>query len=226
MKRLVQIFYSFFYKPFLKLYLRSDSTVSFDGFRLKVLTGVFHPRLFFSTKYFYSFIKKIELNSMNFLEIGSGSGILSLLAFKKGAKVSAVDIDPKAVENTRLNFFQNFHETANLSVLQSDVFSNLPQQKFDVIVINPPYYFKKVTEDSQQAWYCGENGEYFEMLFSGLRNYIHESSRTYMILEENCEIDRIKDIAKKYRFIFEQVEEKRIRWEKSYIFRLTAGLQY
>lgn len=220
MNRLLQIIYSLFYKPFLKLYLRTDSTISFDGFRVKVLKGIFHPSLFFSTKYFYSFIEKIELEKMNFLEVGSGSGILSLLARRKGALITAIDIDSKAVENTRINFSKNFPGSNQATILQSNLFSNLPEKKFDIIIVNPPYYFKTVVHKSQQAWYCGENGEYFEGLFSGLKDYIHENTQTYMILEENCEIDRIKGIAAKYKFIFKQVDEKQIRWEKSFIFRI------
>src|SRR5687768_13304367 len=122
MRFLSYIFYNFFFKHLLKLYLKRDTNARFDGFNLKIFKGVFHPKLFFSTTYFFSFLSQIDFKDKKFLEIGSGSGLLSLLAFRKGAIVTALDIDPIAVENTRVNFHQNFHSANNLRVIQSDLF--------------------------------------------------------------------------------------------------------
>jgi release factor glutamine methyltransferase len=216
------IFYRFFVKPILTLYLKSERTASYDGFKLLVKKGVFHPLLFFSTKIFYGFIEGLNLNGKNFLEIGSGSGLLSLLALKKGAHVTAVDIDAAAVENTRLNFSKNFGSHHKARVLESNVFSGLQGEKFDVIVINPPYYFKKVVHPAQQAWYCGEDGIYFENLFSGLKNHTHPGSEVYMILEENCDVERIVSIARNHKIGMEKIFMKKKRWERSFIFRLSA----
>ncbi len=220
MRSITQIFYSTVYKSILQLYLKTDSNIRFEGFNLKVYKHVFHPKLFFSTTYFYDFIKTQHLSNKSFLEIGCGSGILSLLALKKGAHVTAIDIDSKAIENTKLNFEKNFKEVSRVTILQSDLYDSLPKKKFDIIVINPPYYFKKPIHVGQQAWYCGENGEYFEKLFFGLSHYIHSTSIVYMILEENCEIDRIKKIAKKNNFVFHQCDERKIKWETNFIFKI------
>jgi release factor glutamine methyltransferase len=220
MQRLSYIFYNYFFKYVLMLYLKTDSDVTFEEFKLKVLKGVFHPKLFFSTPYFYSFLKGKKFRDKKFLELGSGSGILSMLAYKQGAEVTAVDIDPKAVENTRINFTKNFTANHSARIIESDLFSNVPEQLFDIVVINPPYYFKEVKMAGQQAWYCGENGEYFKTLFSKLKTYTTMSSEVYMILEENCEISRIRNMALSNNIQFEQVDEKLIKWERNFIFRL------
>lgn len=220
MRRVYYLFYNLIVKRILQLYLKTDSKSTFDGFRLKVFKEVFHPKLFFSTTYFYSFLKRQELNKSNFLEIGCGSGILSMLAYKKGAIVTALDINEKAIENTLLNFRQNFPNQALPSLIKSDLFKALPQQTFDIIAINPPYYFKKVEQLSQYAWYCGENGEYFQGLFQQLPEYIHKESKIFMILEERCELDRIKEMAATYNFEFVLLEEKLIKWETNYIFKI------
>jgi len=221
MRSLSYIFHVLFYKPILKVYLKKDSNITFRGFKLKVLRGVFHPKLFFSTKYFYSFLEKQNFEKLRFLEIGCGSGILSLLAYQKGAYVTAIDIDPRAVENTKLNFSKNFTDTSGVKIIHSDVFTNVPLQQFDMVVINPPYYFKKVENADHNAWYCGLNGEFFESLFSKLTGYIHPTSSVYMILEENCEIDRIQSIARRNKLGFEIADEKLIQWERSFIFKIS-----
>lgn len=220
MQPLSYILYNRLYKPFLKLYLKSNRTVRFDGFSIKVSKQVFHPKLFFSTKYFYDFINKQNVKGLLFLEIGSGTGVLSMLAYKKGAEVTAIDVDPVAVENTKFNFSKNFRGTRPLTIHHSDVFENVKPQSFDMIVINPPYYFKNPTLPGQQAWYCGENGEYFEKLFSSLGVYIHKGSFVYMILEEGCDIDRIKQIAAKNKFVFEIADQRKIKWELNFIFSI------
>jgi len=216
-----ETYYRYVYKPAVSLYLKTDSGTRIDGFKLKVFKGVFHPQFFFSSKYFYEFLNNKTLAGKAFLEIGCGSGILSLLALRKGAQVTAVDVDPKAVENTSLNFQRNFAgRQTGFRVLQSDVFSALGQEVFDMIVINPPYYFRKVDVDAQLAWYCGENGEYFEKLFSALRSHTHASTQVYMILAENAEIQRIKEMAALHDIGFVTIDQRKIRFETSYIFQL------
>jgi release factor glutamine methyltransferase len=223
MQRIFQTYYQYVYKPVLTMYLKTDSTTRLDGFRLKIFKEVFHPKFFFSSGYFYDFLKTTNLKDKQFLEIGCGSGILSLLATRKQALVTAVDVDPKAVENTCLNFEANFKDKAGrYRIIQSDVFSKLEKETFDVIVINPPYYFKKVDVNTQLAWYCGENGEYFTKLFSGLKNFMDASTKVYMILAENAEIERIKEMATLQGIHFTLADQRKIRFETSYIFQLKA----
>lgn len=204
----------------LQLYLKTDSRVRFENFKLRVFKEVFHPKLFFSTTYLYSFLKNKDFKNKKFIELGSGSGILSMLAYQGGAQVTAVDIDPRAVENTRLNFSGNFESSQSLTIIQSDLFANVLPQVFDIIVINPPYYFKEVKVAAHHAWYCGENGEYFKNLFAHLKSYTHPLTEVFMVLEENCDIDRIKKMAQVNAIQFTKVDERLIKWEKNFIFKL------
>ena len=221
MRGISETYYRYVYKPAISMYLKTDSETRIDGLKLKIFKGVFHPKFFFSSTYFYEFLNNKTLAGKAFLEVGCGSGILSLLAFRKGAHVTAVDVDPKAVENTSLNFRRNFNSReSDFRVLLSDVFSALDMEVFDLIVINPPYYFRKVDMDAQLAWYCGENGEYFEKLFSQLRRHVHDFSQVYMILAENAEIRRIKEMAATHGIAFELADERKIKFETSYIFQL------
>ena len=41
-----------------------------------------------------------------------------------------------------------------------------------------------------------------------------------MVLADNCEIERIKKIAKQNKICFKLVDEKKIKWEKNFIYKL------
>ena len=177
--------------------------------------------LFFSSIFFSEFIEQLDLNGKTFLDIGCGSGILALSAYKKGARVTALDISSQAVKNTKENFKLNFINIEDeFKVMQSDLFGSLQKQKFDVIAINPPYFFKAPLSEMEYAWNCGENGEYFYELFGELQKFCHKTSNVYMILGENCEIDRITQMAANSNIQLELVDERKIKWERNHIYKL------
>ncbi len=62
------------------------------------------------------------------LEIGCGSGIISINLAKRGNQVTAVDINPKAIEATKFNSKKN---NANIETIEGDMFSKLKNRKFD-----------------------------------------------------------------------------------------------
>lgn len=217
---LTKFIYTVVFKPLIQFYLRFNVGYNYDGFKLRVLPGVFHPGFFFSTTFFYRFLKQLALKDKTLLEVGSGSGLLSLLAFRQGAHVTAIDKDSLAVENTRLNLKKNFKLFDNFHVLKSDLFQNLSIQTFDFIIINPPYFFKAVETNTQLAWNCGKNGEYFEGLFENINGYLNSNSEVYMVLAENCDIERIKLIAKKHGYILNVAAKEKIKWETNFIYKI------
>jgi release factor glutamine methyltransferase len=70
------------------------------------------------------------------LELGAGSGLLSIIAAKKGGKVTATDINPHAVEAAKENAKRNKVE---IEVLEGDLFEPVRGRKFDLIIFNAPY---------------------------------------------------------------------------------------
>lgn len=73
------------------------------------------------------------------LDLGTGTGAiaLSIAHTRPEAEVTAVDASQKALEIAQKN--ASLLNTANVRLLQSDWFSALQGERFDLIVSNPPY---------------------------------------------------------------------------------------
>ncbi len=77
--------------------------------------------------------------NLNILDLGTGSGVVALAIAnnRPHCKITAVDFSISAL-NVALENSQHLKLT-NVSFLESNWFSALQDQKFDVIVSNPPY---------------------------------------------------------------------------------------
>lgn len=218
MKRLLKHIVARTYKPLLAKYLSKTRMYAYGNIRLEITPQVFHPGFFFSTRLLLRYISALSLQGQRVLELGAGSGLISIYASKNGATVTATDINPVVVECLRSNCDQN---NVKVEIILSDLFASIPEQSFDVIAINPPYYKKQPQTMADFAWYCGENGEYFEQLFAGLGKYIHENSIVLMVLSEECDIKLISEIAFGRNFHMQKKITKRSAWEYLYIYQVS-----
>ncbi|MBI2268928.1 MAG: methyltransferase [Bacteroidetes bacterium] len=98
-RKSVKLILNYTYRPLLVLYLKWERKYYNDGIRLVVLPGVFHPGLFHSTTFMLEILKTRTLKDKNILELGAGTGMLSVYCVKKGANVTASDISWKAIVN-------------------------------------------------------------------------------------------------------------------------------
>jgi release factor glutamine methyltransferase len=202
-----------------RFYLNQERKVKVLGLNLLVGPSVFHPSLYFSSKFMGSFIQTLDLENKTVLDVGTGSGILALTAAKKGARVMAIDINPKAVETAQQNAVGNGLE---VEVLQSDLFSELSQQ-FDVVVVNPPFFMSEVNSVAEHAWNAGEGGAYFDRFFEKLENVTHINSSVYMVLASNCNIPEITQKANAFNYTLKLIRQKDFWLEKGLIYNVSTS---
>lgn len=215
MRRLVTKIVSSTWKPFLQAYLRKPRRYRYGGIRIVVQPGVFHPGFFFSTRVMLGFLSSLELENKKLLELGSGSGIVSIFCTKQGAVVTASDISATAVANTKANAEMN---AVPLSVFHSDLFETIPLQQFDHIVINPPYYKKDPVTEPDYAWYCGEQLDYFAGLFKKAGPYMSRDAVLYMVLSDETDIPAITALAHRNGFGAQQEHSQRTGWQSHLIY--------
>ena len=109
-------------------------------------------------------LKKMKLENPNILELGTGSGCISI-ALKKNidCKVSAVDISEDAIQVARENAKQN---KVSIDFKVQDML-NTNYEGYDLIISNPPYVSetepvgKETQYEPQNALFAKEKGLFF-----------------------------------------------------------------
>src|SRR4029078_11922567 len=113
------------WRPVVVKYLSKTRTYRYSDIQLEIPPTVFHPGFFFSTKLLVQQLKKLELENKKLLELGAGSGLISIWAAKQGANVTASDISPDAISSLEKNSAEN-HTV--LKIVESDLFQKLAGQ--------------------------------------------------------------------------------------------------
>lgn len=88
-------------------------------------------------------LKNIAANSAaaSFLDIGSGSGIISLMLAQRAplARVHAIELDSAAAIQASANFSQSIF-ASRLQLLKGDILTYRPAERYGLIVSNPPFF--------------------------------------------------------------------------------------
>lgn len=81
-----------------------------------------------------------EENISRVLDLCTGSGCIAIVCALTlpDVKVDAVDISQEALEVAKLNV-EKHHVKEQVRLIHSDLFAELKQEKYDIIVSNPPY---------------------------------------------------------------------------------------
>jgi release factor glutamine methyltransferase len=201
--------------PVSEKYLSKERSYSYKGITVTVFPGVFHPGFFFSTKLLLNYFEDIDLSKKYVLELGAGTGLISIFTANKGGFVTASDISLTAVYNIEKNVKMT---NANVEVIHSDLFDDVPHRRYDYIIINPPYYKKTPSSEKEFAWFGGDDFQYFRKLFSQLGNYLYENTKVIMVLSDEADLEMIKSIANEFNFVMKEVVHKKTWGENHFIF--------
>lgn len=89
--------------------------------------------------------KKIKAKKILDLCTGSGAIAISLAKYIKNSQITATDISEEALTIAERNAENNKVEK-QIAFLSSDLFEELPKEKYDIIVSNPPYIKREIVK--------------------------------------------------------------------------------
>ena len=119
----------------------------FYGLPFKVSEGVLIPRADTEILVEQCIQLMREVEEPNILDIGSGSGAISIAIANelKSSSVTGIDINEKAIELANEN--KTLNKIENVNFIKSDLFEKIDKDfKYDLIVSNPPYISKNEYE--------------------------------------------------------------------------------
>ncbi len=123
------------------------------GTPLLVLPGVFNPKLLRTGEFLVrSLDASLVPPGSRVLDLGTGSGIGAVFAARWAEHVVAVDLNPEAVRCARLNALLN-HVDDRVDVRLGDLFSPVAEERFDVVLLNPPFFRGEPRDAADLAWH-------------------------------------------------------------------------
>jgi methylase of polypeptide subunit release factors len=159
---------------------RPDACTLF-GLDLVIAPGVLHPRHFASSRLMARYLMSLDLRGRIVADVGTGSGLLGLLAARAGGVVTATDISPVAVECARSNALRNGLDE-RFRVVVSDVFEGVPtDRRFDLVLTNPPFYRRTPKSVPDRAFAAGVDNGFFSTLARDLPGRLTGNGALLMI---------------------------------------------
>ena len=203
------------YFSLIEKHIREDMPLShlvgFEYFydrKFKVTKDVLSPRMETEELIYrvIEYVKTTKKDSIKILDLCTGSGIIAITLKKelelKSVRLIASDISEEALvvakENAELN-------NADIKFIQSDIFNNI-DEKFDIIVSNPPYIDRKdeitmktnvLNYDPHLALFAEEEGMYFyRKILEEAKNYLNDSGVIFFEIghDQREKITKLADI--------------------------------
>lgn len=136
------------------------------------------------------------------LDIGTGTGILALMAAQKSlANIDAVEIDPLSANNARKNFLKSPWQN-RLHLIEKSIqeFMKEPIKKYDYIITNPPYFENNLQPENFRKKTARHNDNLgSDVLINCIKKLLKENGSFYIILPST----EFKNL--KYKFEIEKI---------------------
>ncbi|WP_393971442.1 methyltransferase [Oxyplasma meridianum] len=165
--------------------------LNYRGVTIKPCAGVYQP-----AEDSFLMVDAIKCGK-NVLEIGTGTGIISIYCASNGSKCTATDISEKALECARFNAELN---GVKIEFIHSNLFLNI-RGKYDTIIFNPPYLPTDDNIEESEQWDGGPDG--FRVTRQFLKcawKFLEKNGEVYLILSDLTDINSLIAEFKNYNF--------------------------
>ena len=182
----------------------------FMGLQFKVNSNVLIPRpeTELIVEQANKLIKENNFNQILDLCTGSGAIAVSVAHYNDNVSVVATDISQKALQVAKENAITN-NVSNKVEFIESNMFDNIIDKKFDIIISNPPYVTEKEYKglerelffEPKNAFLAGEDGlDFYKIIADSSARYLNPKG--VLLLELNANISlQIADLFSDFLFV-------------------------
>jgi HemK-related putative methylase len=155
------------------------------GLPFVVLPDVFNPVLLRTGEYLVDYVLHAGVlrPGVRVLDLGCGAGAAGVLAARHGCAVVAVDINPVAIRNTRINALLN-NVASDIDARHGDLWAPVQDEHFDLVLFNPPYYRGVPRDALDRAW---RSPDLIERFATGLTAHLARGGTALVVLSSDGE---------------------------------------
>jgi len=200
----------------------------YDDFRVERVRGmpfivtpsVFNPKVPRTGEFLASQLdsRLVDCN-WDILDMGTGSGVCAVFAARHARRVVAVDINPAAIRcadiNARLNQLED-----KIELRLGDLFAPVGDQRFDMVLFNPPFLRGTPRDDRDRAWRSSDVAERFA---AELGAHLRPGGSALVLLSNFGDGRVFLEEFRKHRFAISVLAERRFVNERLTIFRLVPA---
>lgn len=164
-------------------------------------------------------VKKVEAKRV--LEIGCGSGVVSLALARKKVEVVAVDISKEACRNTLINFKRNKLQGI-VHIVNGDLAKAFREGvKFDIVMSNPPYLPVEPSSEEDSSWAAGTEAPFSKKLLENALPLISKLGTIFLIQSSLSDLNALKGFLEEKGFTVEEVSYKSFFFEKIFLLKIS-----
>ncbi|MHA1796890.1 MAG: HemK2/MTQ2 family protein methyltransferase [Candidatus Helarchaeota archaeon] len=156
------------------------------------------------------------------LELGTGTGLISIFAAQNTDRIVATDISLIALRCALKNFKLN-GVSSKIELRQGDLFEPIhPNEKFDLILFNPPYLPSDPREKNDtltRSWSSGKDGRIIiDRFLQEFPNYLRSPGRVLLIQSSLSNPNKTIEIIKEKKMKIKKIKEQKFFFERIILF--------
>ena len=193
-----------------------------DGLELEIPKNVYDP-----AEDSFLLAENVVINTKDkVLEIGSGSGYVSIFLAKKypEAEFFCVDINYFASKITNENAKQNLIGFESICTDLFTAFKSTNEQNrfFDIVLFNSPYLPVKEEGLVAKAWSGGFGGlEIVELFVNNLSSYLKYTGCCFLVVSSKTDIIKLIQLYKKNNFDYKKIDSVKEGDEEIILYQLS-----
>lgn len=193
-------------------YLRSAKKIRFAGRVFYIFDYVYEP-----AEDTFLIAKHLKVDGF-ILDVGTGCGILSVLAASKAKHIVAVDINPYAARCAKINAEVN-GVSDKIDIFIGDLFNPIHENlTFDTILFNAPYLPDEKRKESKSlieyAWSGGKDGrEVIDRFIQQAPKYLKPYGRILLVQSSLSDVEKTIREFRKRRLQARIIDEEKIFFE-------------